>query len=79
MAKPHGGDLCDYSGERVALLWTGVISSLAALAWQVFAGAADAAGVDLDAAWRLIAFGLFLITVAALIGRRERATPRARR
>lgn len=52
------------------LSWTGVICCLAALALQLFPGFTDAAGVDVDALWRVFAFGLFLLALSALSARR---------
>jgi hypothetical protein len=52
------------------LSWTGIICCLAALVLQLFPGAAYAAGVDIDALWRVFAFGVFLLALSALTARR---------
>ncbi len=49
------------------LLWAGLACCIASLCVQLFPAAAYALGVDLGAAWRLFAFGVFLIAVASLM------------
>ncbi|MFN0022826.1 MAG: hypothetical protein ACKVS5_02905 [Parvularculaceae bacterium] len=49
------------------LLATGLFCCTLALLVQLFPAAAFAIGADVGAAWRLFAFGVFLIAVAALM------------
>jgi len=49
------------------LLTVGLICCALALIVQLFPMAAFAAGADVTAAWRLFAFGVFLIAIAALM------------
>ncbi len=49
------------------LLWAGLACCISALFVQLFPAAALALGVDLSAASRLFAFGVFLIAVASML------------
>ncbi len=49
------------------LLATGLFLCTLALLVQLFPAAAFSIGADVGAAWRLFAFGVFLISVAALM------------
>ncbi len=49
------------------LLTAGLFSCALALIVQLFPMAAFSLGADVTAAWRLFAFGVFLIAVAALM------------
>ena len=49
------------------LLAAGLFACTLALCVQIFPAAAFAVGADVTAAWRLFAFGLFLIAVGALM------------
>jgi hypothetical protein len=48
------------------LFAAGLFACTLALCVEIFPGAAAAVGADLSAAWRLLAFGVFLIAVGAL-------------
>ena len=58
----------------IVLIWVGLCCCIAALAIQVFPGAAFALGADVSAAWLVFIFGVFLIIVSTLISMTNRNT-----
>ena len=57
-----------------SLSWVGLICCLAALAIQIFPNAAFQAGVDVNAAWQVFGFGVFLILTAAIMSLGQRTS-----
>jgi len=49
------------------LIWVGLTCCLAALGMQVFPNAAFSAGINVNSAWLVFGFGVFLILISAFI------------
>ncbi len=64
------------------ILWTGLVLCVAALILRLAPELARSAGVDVDAAWFVFGFGLFLIATNVLLSMKQMETgdwPRNRR
>ena len=49
------------------LIWVGLACCLTALGMQVFPNAAFSVGIDVNSAWLVFGFGIFLILISAFV------------